>query len=172
MFAKILVGFDGSPHAQRAVDSALEVAGRFRSAVTVAIVRPTSSEETPAELEKLLPLGDDGRPLGVVLDLIRDRGLSVGASRVDWTVLRGEVVDRLVELIARDHFDLVVVGSRGLTAGRRLLLGSVSAALVNRAPCPVLVVRGTKRSAGSAGSTPARGARVRAAPEDEGHEQN
>ena len=37
--------------------------------------------------------------------------------------------------------DLLVVGSRGLSAARRLLLGSVSTALVNHAPCPVLVVR-------------------------------
>ncbi len=172
MFAKILVGFDGSPHAQRAVDSALEVAGRFRSAVMIAVVRAADSEEAPADLEKLLPLGDDGRPLGVVLDLLRDRGLAAGASRVEWTVLRGEVVDRLVELIARDHYDLVVVGSRGLTAGRRLFLGSVSAALVNRAPCPVLVVRGAKRSSAPAGTTPARASRTRAALEDDGHEQN
>ncbi|MGD0250951.1 MAG: universal stress protein [Thermoplasmata archaeon] len=34
-----------------------------------------------------------------------------------------------------------MVGSRGLSTARRILLGSVSTALVNHAPCPVLVVR-------------------------------
>jgi nucleotide-binding universal stress UspA family protein len=41
--------------------------------------------------------------------------------------------------------DLVVVGARGLGAFRRLLLGSVSTATVQHAPCPVLVVRGRPR---------------------------
>jgi len=37
--------------------------------------------------------------------------------------------------------DLLVIGSRGIGGVRRLLLGSVSSALVQTAPCPVVVVR-------------------------------
>ena len=37
--------------------------------------------------------------------------------------------------------DLLVIGSRGIGGVRRLLLGSVSSALVQAAPCPVVVVR-------------------------------
>jgi nucleotide-binding universal stress UspA family protein len=40
--------------------------------------------------------------------------------------------------------DLLVVGSRGYGAVRRALLGSVSAKLIRSAPCPVVVVPGTK----------------------------
>ena len=153
MFQRILVGFDGSTHARRAVDAAIEIAGRFRSSVTLAIVRPDSPEAMEPDLDRLLPLGDDGRPLGVVLDEIRARASASGANGVDSTVLRGDVVDRLVDLTKRGDYDLVVVGSRGLSAGRRLLLGSVSSALVDRAPCPVLVVRSPKRAATGRGTT-------------------
>ena len=47
------------------------------------------------------------------------------------------ICDLATELSA----DLVVVGSRGLGRLDRLLLGSVSTSVVQRAPCPVLVVR-------------------------------
>jgi nucleotide-binding universal stress UspA family protein len=148
MFQRILVGYDGSANARRAVDVAVEIAGRFHSSVMLAIVRPESTEETPADLQHLLPLGDDSRPFGVVLDEIRTRATAAGASAVDSTVLRGVVVEALIALIRDANYELVVVGSRGLSAGRRLLLGSVSTALVNRASCPVLVVRPAKRAAG------------------------
>ena len=57
----------------------------------------------------------------------------------------------------------VVLGSRGLGAVGRLLLGSVSAAVVRRAPCAVLVTRGAARAPrrfliGADGSPHARGA--------------
>ena len=44
-------------------------------------------------------------------------------------------------LDAADGADLVVVGSHGRGAVSELLLGSVSHQVVNRAPCPVVVVR-------------------------------
>jgi nucleotide-binding universal stress UspA family protein len=37
--------------------------------------------------------------------------------------------------------DLIVVGSRGLTGFKRLMLGSISNAVAAKAPCPVLVVK-------------------------------
>ncbi len=159
MFGKILVGFDGSAHAHRALDAAIEVAGRFKSALTIVVVQSESPEAPSADLQRLYPLGDDGRPLGVVLDEARDRALAQGVSAVDSMIVQGNVVDRLLDILEKNRYDLVVVGSRGLTTGRRLILGSVSSGLVGRAPCPVLVVRPLKRGAGS---RPATGATLRA----------
>jgi nucleotide-binding universal stress UspA family protein len=149
MFGKILVGFDGSQPARRALEAATEIAGKFGASLTVAIVRPETEDAPSPDLERLFPLGDDPRPLGVILDEARDRALAKGARSIDSTVLRGDVVDLLVSLLERERYELAVVGSRGVSAGRRIFLGSVSSALVDRAPCPVLVIRPAKRSAGS-----------------------
>jgi nucleotide-binding universal stress UspA family protein len=51
----------------------------------------------------------------------------------------GDPARALLELAATA--DLLVVGSRGLGAVRRVLLGSVSEKVLQHAPCPVLIVR-------------------------------
>ena len=61
--------------------------------------------------------------------------------RAEWAVLRGRAADAIVEDAAREHADLIVVGSRGLGAVEGALVGSVSEAVVDRAPCPVLIAR-------------------------------
>jgi nucleotide-binding universal stress UspA family protein len=47
----------------------------------------------------------------------------------------------LYDFIERTNIDLIVVGSRGLRAFKKMLIGIVSAAVVNHAHCSVLVVR-------------------------------
>jgi len=141
MFERILVGFDGSPHSRRAVQVATEIAGRFQSTLTIAVVRPSNRVGEVGRLDALVPLGDDGRTLVTILDELRERALAHGAHVVEPVMLHGEVLDSLLDYLGRNPQDLVVVGSRGLTRSRRLLLGSVSSGLVNSVHCPVLVVR-------------------------------
>jgi nucleotide-binding universal stress UspA family protein len=141
MLERILVGFDGSPHGHRAVQVASEIAGRFQSKLTIAVVRPPSRGEEMARLEALVPISNDGRTLEALFEEFRDRALAQGARTVEPVILHGEVLESLLNFLERNPQDLVVVGSRGLTGGRRLLLGSVSSGLVNAARCPVLVVR-------------------------------
>jgi len=54
---------------------------------------------------------------------------------------RGHPAGRLLAVVRRESPDLVVVGTRGLSRSRKLLLGSVSDAVLRHAPCAVLVVR-------------------------------
>jgi len=141
MFERILVGFDGSVHSRRAVQIAAEMAGRFGSILTIAMVRPPTRGEDYARLEALVPLSEDGRTLTAMLDELREQAIARGVQVVEPVTLRGEVLESMLDYLGRNPQDLVVVGSRGLTRGRRLLLGSVSTGLVNSAHCPVLVVR-------------------------------
>ena len=55
--------------------------------------------------------------------------------------VRGRPADVLLEEAGALHADLLVVGNRGRGAAASALLGSVSATLVDQAPCPVFVVR-------------------------------
>lgn len=141
MFERILVGFDGSAPSRRAVQVASEMSGRFGSTLTIAMVLPAARGEDYGRLATLVPVTEDGRTLATMLDELREHALSRGVRVVEPVTLRGDVLESLLDYLVRNPQDLVVVGSRGLTRGRRLLLGSVSTGLVNSAHCPVLVVR-------------------------------
>ncbi len=141
MFERILVGYDASPAARRACTAASEIAAKFGSVLTVIVVRPPGRTGADPYLESLVPVGETGAALDAVIEEVRTRAVSRGAARVDSVLLQGEVPGALLEWLAANPQELVVVGSRGLSRGRRLLLGSVSAELVQKAPCPVLVVR-------------------------------
>ena len=147
MFDRILVAFDGSPPARRALSTAVEIASRFHSAITIAFVRQSNAGPTDTVLESLVPLAGEGKAFGAVVDEARSHALAQGAASVDSLVLGGDVVESLLSWIDRNHPDLVVVGSRGLSRGQRIFQGSVSSDLVNRAACPVLVVRGGRSHA-------------------------
>lgn len=67
-------------------------------------------------------------------------------------VVRGHAAHVLLGL--GHHARLIIVGSRGLGGFAGLLLGSVSAACVEHAACPVLVLRGEKHPVAEAHPTP------------------
>jgi universal stress protein A len=71
---------------------------------------------------------------------------------VKTSVVWGNPVDSIVELIGQVEPPILVVGSRGRRGLNRALYGSVALSLVHEAPCPVLVVQGLAVAAG--GSLP------------------
>ena len=142
MFEKIFVAFDGTPESRQACHVAIEIAAKFQSGLTVGTVHPPSKEPTDGHLESLVPFDSEGKSLVVLIDELRSSARAAGVTSLEPVFLQGEVVPALLEYLLHHPHDLAVAGSRGLSRGRRILLGSVSAGLVNDAPCPVLVVRG------------------------------
>jgi nucleotide-binding universal stress UspA family protein len=63
------------------------------------------------------------------------------STKLSAITLLGEPATELVHLIQKEEFDLVVVGTRGLSAMKRFLIGSTAERLVRTCPCPVWVVR-------------------------------
>ncbi len=60
---------------------------------------------------------------------------------IERSVVFGHPAEEIWRAASEPGVDLVVVGARGLGPVKRLLLGSVSEAMLHHAPCPVLVVR-------------------------------
>ena len=140
---RIAVAIDGSPNADAALDLAIDLAHRYGGALEVLSVAPI----VPVYLSPNEPYVTSGMPpseMGHHEELVKSavhRAKAAGLSAVSGITYEGVIPDEIVAHLERHPADLLVVGSRGLSTAKRLLLGSVSTAVVNRAPCPVLVVR-------------------------------
>lgn len=74
-------------------------------------------------------------------DAARAAIAEVGAPTVHTKTSLGDPAKEIVAIASGGSFDLVVMGTRGLSPVKELLLGSVSEAVVRQAPCPVTIVR-------------------------------
>ena len=54
---------------------------------------------------------------------------------------RVSVIDSILSYAEDNKIDIIVIGTRGLTGFKRLLVGSVALGVINHARCPVLLVR-------------------------------
>ena len=136
-YDRIVIPTDGSDHAERAAETALEVAQRYDADVhTVYVVDSTTYdlEDAPRSIVGLLKEG--GRnATEAVADLARERDLDVTTS-----LRRGKPAAELLEYASNVDADLVAMGTRGEAVGSGRLLGSTTARVVRRSPVPVLTV--------------------------------
>jgi nucleotide-binding universal stress UspA family protein len=150
MFRNILVAIDGSPHADRALMDAIDLAASENARLTLftAIVPPPHV----AYFAPGAPIDDLARDAAAEAEavLLRARA-SVPADVSVTTVLATQPVLRtLLRQIEEGHHDLVVMGSRGRGAVRSALLGSVSHYVLHHSPVPVLIVHDQAEAVASA----------------------
>jgi nucleotide-binding universal stress UspA family protein len=142
MFHKILVATGGSPWSEKAVQYAIEMAKDYGLHVVILHVitdaPPYFIAEAGASVDQVLE-GSEETGRGILAEAIeRAEVAGVGSE----TELAWGRVPEVVCRVAQDRgCDLIVVGSRGLTGFKRLMLGSISNAVAAKAPCPVLVVK-------------------------------
>jgi nucleotide-binding universal stress UspA family protein len=142
-YRTIVVGTDGSPSAERAVEHAIDQAAA--DGARLVVVTAYEGHDRGRELDPRAP--DEVRwmladPNEAERHARRGRQLAAerGVSDVVVQALEGDPADELLEAADTFGADLIVVGSVGLTSSARFLLGSVASSVLHHAPCDVLVV--------------------------------
>jgi len=139
LFEKILVPLDGSEHSIRALKNAIQIAKKFDGSITLIHVYTVSPFViTPTQVYKYVQaiqeLGNSILEEGK--NLVKAEGVQVK------TLLKeGHTVEKILETVTKENINLVVLGSRGLSKLKGILMGSVSEGVTKNAPCPVLVVK-------------------------------
>ncbi|WP_227936739.1 universal stress protein [Alkalihalobacillus deserti] len=137
MFKKILLATDGSEHAVRAAEKAIEVA-KCNQESTVHIVYVADDSKTDVLNNWNTTGAADKRKAKV-----KPSEDKIKAAGINYEVefLRGEPGPTIVKHANENKFDVVVLGSRGRNRLQELVLGSVSHKVAKRAKCAVLIIK-------------------------------
>ena len=142
MFRRLLVAFDDSPHARRALTEAIDLAKRTHAQLTVITVVPDQSAWVAAGYDMPLPQENPvvKRTEDEYRDLL-DRAVHAVPHDLPVTVLlkHGPTAQAILDQARAGGHDLIVMGTRGRGDLTSLLLGSVSHRVLRESPVPVLV---------------------------------
>lgn len=141
MFDKILVAIDGSKMSDKAVEMAKQLGNGQQSEITLLHVGKELVIPPNAIVLEYETLLEEVKKNGIELlnnakDLLDKEGLKVS---VVYKV--GDPARQIVDFAKKEHYDLIIIGSRGLGNFKELMLGSVSHKVSQLSHCPVMIVK-------------------------------
>jgi nucleotide-binding universal stress UspA family protein len=159
-FSKILIAIDGSEQSMNAANYAINIAQLYNAELNALYVTSSPTlyhisskmpeDQIPDEVKKYIQSAkQQSQPWFNKISEIIAASEAVKENTKGTTIhLETEVVvspisvvGTIVEYAERNYIDLIVMGTRGRTGFKRLLLGSTASGVVTYAHCPVLIVK-------------------------------
>ncbi len=141
MFNRIILAADGSPHAERAAEAAIQL---MKEITTTGITVLYVCKSIPSRMEIVRSRFD----IRSILLWEAEKALSnisnkfIGANiPYHLEVALGDPANQIISFAERGKYELIIVGSRGLNRFKEVILGSVSQQVLHDASCPVLIVK-------------------------------
>jgi nucleotide-binding universal stress UspA family protein len=138
-FNKILVAYDGSTHSEHALDLAIKIAAGSDTVIGLVYAydkAPAFLGEPDYETLTSKAALKAQELLNAVAARLAERGVVVATN-----VLQGPAAEAILHVAEVEQYDLIVMGSRGLSDWQGALLGSISHRVLHQARVPVLIVR-------------------------------
>ncbi|MFB6254012.1 MAG: universal stress protein [Halobacteriaceae archaeon] len=140
MYSNILIPTDGSDGAQKAIQEGINLAQLTGATIHALYVVDTRDYNTLPESkwltleEELAAEGEEAT--NQVIEAAETAGVDAVAN-----VTNGVPHEEILQYIAENDIDLIVMATHGRTGFNRFLLGSITEKIIRRAPIPVHVVR-------------------------------
>jgi len=148
MISKILVPTDGSKAAKKSVEYAAEFAKQTGAAITIITVIdkssivPLSISGTATPTHLIEPVEDYMRQAAEAYIADAEEICASHNVPVKRLIRTGHPVEEITREAEKSKFDLIIIGSRGKSALKAAVLGSVTFGVINKeTKVPVLVVR-------------------------------
>jgi nucleotide-binding universal stress UspA family protein len=151
LFSKILVPIDGSEPSFHAAHIASNIANKFNSEIIIlyVVVSPSKSEYanltglvTPKQIDTIIENAKEESKnwFKRIEDMVKEENPNIKVSTK--VILTGVAVYvEVIEYAQQESIDLIVIGTRGRSGFRKLLLGSTASGVVTYSNCPVLVTK-------------------------------
>lgn len=137
LFEKILVAIDGSDHSIRAFNEAFKLSKLVNGSITIIHVCPYTSSEIGSSTEFYYKKALKEESYFVKAEkVVEAEGL-----KIEMLPFEVDEANTIVKKASEDEFKLIVIGARGLSKIKELLLGSVSDGVIRNSSCPVLVAK-------------------------------
>lgn len=131
----VLIAYDGSEPARRALDRVVRFMPNAQVAV-IAVAAPVYHDPRLVKFPDEFEEEHQRKALAEAQEVLAQNGIeATTASPV------GDAATEIAQTARDSGADLVVLGARGLSTLKRLVLGSVSTKVLHDAPCDVLVVK-------------------------------
>lgn len=139
MFSRILVAVDGSESAKKAFEKSIYLAQKCNSKLDVihVVLDSTYGGDSATTFELIEELKEKGMKL---LEQCKSQAIKNNVL-VETLLELGDHAQVIIDISNKNNYDLIIMGSRGMSAFKELLLGSVSFKVIHHARCPVMVVR-------------------------------
>ncbi len=143
---KMLVCADGSEVSRKAIKEAARIAANFKE-IEVCILNVQREASLPlhtdeVEMRQLLKrfmLEYETKSNSILQEAVKIFGES--GIRAEAVSKRGHTSSTILRFAAEEKVDLILLGSRGVSGPKKLLLGSVSNTVVQEAKCNVIIVK-------------------------------
>jgi len=150
-FSKILVPIDGSEPSFHAARVAVNIANKFNSELIIiyVVVSPSKSEYanltglvTPKQIDMIIENAkkESRNWFKKIEDKVKEENSNIKISMK--VLLTGiAIYVEVIQFAQQENIDLIVIGTRGRSGIKKLLLGSTASGVVTYANCPVLVTK-------------------------------
>ena len=149
--SKILVAIDGSEKSFKAADYAISLSVKLGSLV-IALYVVVSETGFTYSSKKILGgnsintlLEKEKKQAELWFESVKQRANLFNPTTVikfkSQVIVSSSVVSAIIDFSEREKIDLIVIGTRGKSGLKKLLLGSVSIGVLSYSKCPVLMVK-------------------------------